>query len=52
MLESKNYADKIALKQQLAETVGIPLIVVAPTDMHRLGRIFGVQLQRLESGRG
>jgi hypothetical protein len=52
MLESKNYADKIALKQQLAETVGIPLIVVAPTDMHRLGRIFGGQLQRLESGRG
>jgi hypothetical protein len=44
MLESKDYAGKIALKQRLARTLGIPLIVVAPTDMHRLGQIFGRQL--------
>jgi hypothetical protein len=44
MLESKDYAEKIALKQRLARTLGIPLIVVAPTDMHRLGQIFGRQL--------
>ena len=45
MLESKDYADKIALKQKLAKTVGIPLVVVAPTDMHRLAQIFEDQLQ-------
>ena len=40
MLESEEYAKKIALKQQLAKAVGIPLIVVAPMDMHRLADIF------------
>ena len=40
MLERKDYAEKIALKQQLAKAVGIPLIVVGPTDMHRLAEIF------------
>jgi hypothetical protein len=30
MLESKEDAQKIALQQQIAETVGIPPIVVAP----------------------
>jgi hypothetical protein len=44
MLESKDYAEKIALKQQLARAVGLALIVVGPTDMHRLGQIFGRQL--------
>jgi hypothetical protein len=45
MLESKDYAEKIALKQQLARAVGLALIVVGPTDMHRLGQIFGRQLE-------
>ena len=45
MLESKDYAEKIARKQQLARAVGLPLIVVGPTDMHRLGQIFGRQLE-------
>jgi hypothetical protein len=30
MLESKDYAKKIALKQQLARAVGLTLIVIAP----------------------
>jgi hypothetical protein len=46
MLESKDYAQKIALKRQLANAVGIPLIVVAPTDMYRLADIFAAHLQR------
>jgi hypothetical protein len=45
MLESKDYAEKIALKQQLAKAVGIPLIVVGPTDMHKLAEIFVAQLR-------
>jgi hypothetical protein len=45
MLESKGYAEKIALKQQLAKAVGIPLIVVGPTDMHKLAEIFVGQLR-------
>jgi hypothetical protein len=45
MLESKDYAEKIALKQQLARAVGLTLIVVGPTDMHRLRQIFGRQLE-------
>ena len=45
MLESKDYAEKIAVKQQLAKAVGLPLIVVGPTDMHRLGQIFGRQMR-------
>jgi hypothetical protein len=49
MLENKDYAEKIAVKQQLANAVGIPLIVVGPTDMHRLERIFGSQM---EGGQG
>jgi hypothetical protein len=44
MLGDKGYANKIALKQQLAKTLGIPLIVVGPTDMHRLASIFVHQL--------
>jgi hypothetical protein len=44
MLEDKGYANKIAQKQQLARTLGIPLIVVGPTDMHRLASIFAHQL--------
>jgi hypothetical protein len=50
MLESKDYADKIAQKQQLAGSLGIPLIVVRPTDMHRLTDIFEDQLQGGQSG--
>jgi hypothetical protein len=46
MMESKEYAQKIAEKQQLAKALGIPLIVVAPTDMHRLADIFSSHLQR------
>ena len=45
MLENKDYAEKIALKQQLARAVGLALIVVGPTDMHRLGQIFRRQLE-------
>lgn len=40
MLESKDYTQKIAMKQELAKLLGLPLIVVAPTDMHRLQHIF------------
>jgi len=50
MLEKKDYAQKIVLKRQLAESLGVPLIIVAPTDMHRLGHIFGEQLQDGQSG--
>jgi hypothetical protein len=50
MLERKDYADKIALKQQLAKTVGVPLIVVGPIDIHRLAYIFAGQMQRGQSG--
>ena len=45
MLESKDYAEKIALKQQLARALGLELIVVGPTEMHRLGHIFERQLE-------
>lgn len=45
MLESEKYAHKIAQKRQLARTLDTPLIVVGPTDMHRLGSIFARQLQ-------
>jgi hypothetical protein len=44
-LVGKDYAEKIARKQQLAKAFGLPLIVVAPTDMHRLEQIFGRQLE-------
>jgi hypothetical protein len=50
MLESKDYAGKIAQKQQLARVLGIPLIVVGPTDMHRLASIFAHQLHTSEAG--
>jgi len=46
MLESKDYAEKIAIKQQLATTLQVPLIVVGPTDMHRLARFFAGHLRR------
>jgi len=45
MLESEDYAKKIAVKQQLSRALGLPLIVVGPTDMHRLGQIFGDEMQ-------
>lgn len=45
MLESKDYAEKIAVKQHLARALGLALIVVGPTEMHRLGQIFGRQLE-------
>ena len=45
MLESKDYAEKIAVKQELARALGLALIVVGPTEMHRLGQIFGRQLE-------
>ncbi len=41
MLESKDYAQKIAVKQELARALGLALIVVGPTEMHRLRQIFG-----------
>jgi hypothetical protein len=44
MLESKDYAEKIALKRQLARALGLALIVIGPTDMHRLEQIFERQL--------
>jgi hypothetical protein len=44
MLESTDYAEKIAVKRQLARAVGLTLIVVGPTDMHRLRQIFVRQL--------
>ncbi len=40
MMESREYARKIAQKHQLALACGISLIIVAPTDMHRLNQIF------------
>jgi hypothetical protein len=43
MLQGKTYAEKIALKQQLAKVLGLPLIVIGPTDMHRLSQIFARQ---------
>lgn len=44
MLERSDYAEKIALKQQLATALGLALIIVGPTEMHRLGQIFRHQL--------
>ena len=40
MLQNKDYAEKIALKQQLAQQLLLPLVVIGPTDMHRLSQIF------------
>jgi hypothetical protein len=48
MLESKNYARKIAVKQQLAKVLGLPLTVVGPTDIHRLASIFASQLHAMQ----
>ncbi len=45
MLEQKDYAEKIALKRQMAKQLGIRLLVIGPTDMHRLGAIFGPSTQ-------
>ncbi len=49
MLASKEYANKIAQKQQLARVLELPLIVVGPTDMHRLASIFAHQLHGSQS---
>ena len=49
MMQRKDYAEKIAVKQELAKATGLPLIVVGPTDMHRLKRIFQDQLQNAKS---
>lgn len=45
MLESEDYAKKIAVKRELAVALGVQLIVVGPTDMHRLSQIFASGLQ-------
>lgn len=45
MLESKDYADKIALKRKLAKALGLALVVAGPTEMQRLRQIFGRQLE-------
>ena len=45
ILESRDYVEKIAVKQQLARTLGLRLIVVGPTDLHRLVHIFVDQLR-------
>jgi hypothetical protein len=45
MLESKDYAAKIAMKQELAKVLGLSLIVVGPADMHRLSQIFASQAE-------
>jgi hypothetical protein len=49
MLENKDYAEKIAVKQQLARALGLAIIVISPTDMHRLAQIFQGQLQNHQS---
>jgi hypothetical protein len=48
MMENENYAAKIMQKQQLASILGIPLIIVAPTDMHRLDSIFAHHLDKTQ----
>jgi hypothetical protein len=36
-----DYAAEITLKQQRARTLGLVLIVIGPTDMHRLAQVVG-----------
>lgn len=45
MFEREHYVQMISLKRELAKTVGLPLVVVGPTDMHRLADIFAAHLQ-------
>jgi hypothetical protein len=44
MLGIKEYASKIALKRELADASEIPLVVIGPTDIHRLAQIFAGKL--------
>ncbi len=46
MLQDKDYAKKITLKQHLAKDLGLSLIVVGPTDMHRLNQIFAERIRK------
>jgi hypothetical protein len=39
MLKHEDYAAKIAEKRQLAQDLQIPLVVIGPTHMHRIGCI-------------
>lgn len=41
MIDNPDYAVKIASKRELASELGIYLLVIGPTDMHRLDAIFG-----------
>lgn len=40
MMEDPDYATKIARKRELARVLGIPLVVIGPTDLLRLPQIF------------
>jgi hypothetical protein len=40
LMDDKGYAEKMSQKQLLAEALGIPLIVVEPSDLNRLDVLF------------
>ncbi len=44
MLEQASYREKILRKQQLARELGIPLYVVAPSDLLDLRKVFAAEL--------
>jgi hypothetical protein len=44
MIEESDYAVKIAHKRELASVLGIPLLIVVPTDLLRLPQIFASQM--------
>ena len=46
MIEDPDYTIKIGQKRELARVLGIPLIIVGPTDLARLPQIFVSHIQR------
>lgn len=44
MMDDPEYAAKIVAKRQLAQELEIPLVVIGPTDMHRLDRILAAHV--------
>jgi hypothetical protein len=45
MLEHEDYAVKIAAKRHLAQELQITLVVIGPTDMHRISSILAAHVR-------
>ena len=43
LMENSDYARKMAYKREPASDLGIPLIVIGPSDLYRLQQIFATQ---------